>query len=1160
MQVERLRLAGFKSFVDPTELVIAPGLTGIVGPNGCGKSNLVEALRWVMGEASAKRLRGGEMDDVIFGGSERRPPRNLAEVALTLDNSARAAPLAFNDTATIEVTRRIVRGAGSAYRVNGREVRARDVHLLFADAASGPHSGALIGQGQIGSLIAAQPRERRALLDEAAGTAGLHARRHEAELRLRATEDNLARLDDLTATLTAQSETLKKQARQATRYRRLGEQIRETEARLLQLRWQQAADEAALLAAELRAAERDLAMAGDEALRREQARAEAEAVLPPLRLRQLSAAAELQRIAHAGETLDRELARVTAARVEAERHLAQIAGDRDREAGRLADAEIALTKLAQERADLERADAGAESESGDAAARAAAAARYLAEAENRLQQATEASASAEARRVALDCQRRGLLERRARLLSRLAESERQHEALLAASASPEAIAAASAAMALAAADVEQARTEAAETAETLIACQRRETEAVEQVRDADRILAPLEAEAKALARILTASNSSRAEGTSLLWELRVSAGFEAAVAALFDGELAAPAVSEPATANGAGWVTLATLDPAPLPDGAHPFGEMVMAPAALARRLGHTGWVENAADGCRLQARLRPGQSLVDRDGRLWRWDGFVRNGAGSNATAEQLRQRNRLDQLKCEIARAGAQARQAGAETARRRAERERAAAAERTAAGTLRSAGERLTRARQAESELSRRTLAVDAKLAAAVETIDKIGAELAELATQIAEADSALALLADPATCRAALDAARSTAGEARRRDADARAALDRVMRAAEGRRHRLAAIAEEEEPWRKRREDAAAQQAVLVERHAGATAEVRALIGRPQAIAVEREALAASTAAAATERHAAEDALISAEAKLQQAVGAARRAEAAVATAREWRAGLQARRAAAEDMLDTLRAEVGERLGITPDELTVLVRSGGEAEEVDAGMTELAARRDRLVRERSGMGPVNLLAARQAEEAETQLKNLEHDRADLTAAIAELRRGIAALDQEGRARLIAAFDALNEHFGKLFGRLFGGGWAELAWAGGDDPLDAGLDILASPPGKRLTSLSLLSGGEQALTAIALIFAIFLTHPVPVCVLDEVDAPLDDANVDGFCRLVSDIAETTGTRFLVITHHRVTMAHMDRLFGVTMAERGVSQLVSVDLARAAVLRQTA
>ena len=331
MQVERLRLAGFKSFVDPTELVIAPGLTGIVGPNGCGKSNLVEALRWVMGESSAKRLRGGEMDDVIFGGSERRPARNLAEVALTLDNSARDAPLAFNDTATIEVARRIVRGAGSAFRVNGREARARDVHLLFADAASGPLSGALVGQGRIGTLIAAQPRERRALLDEAAGTAGLYARRHEAELKLRAAEDNLARLDDLAATLRAQSETLKKQARQATRYRRLGEQIRETEARLLQSTWRQAADEAALLAAELREAERELAAAGDEVRGREQAYAEIEAALPPLRLRQVSAVAELQRIAHASEALDRELARVTAARVEAERRLAQIANDRDRE-------------------------------------------------------------------------------------------------------------------------------------------------------------------------------------------------------------------------------------------------------------------------------------------------------------------------------------------------------------------------------------------------------------------------------------------------------------------------------------------------------------------------------------------------------------------------------------------------------------------------------------------------------------------------------------------------------------------------------------------------------------------------------------------------------------------------------------------------------------
>src|SRR5712671_3586735 len=255
MRVERLRLAGFKSFVEPAELAIQPGLTGIVGPNGCGKSNLVEALRWVMGEASPKRLRGGEMDDVIFAGSGSRPGRNLAEVALTIDNSARDAPFAYNESTTIEVVRRIARGGGSAYRINGREARARDVQLLFADAATGPHSGALVGQGRIGALIAAKPTERRLLLDEAAGTAGLHARRHEAELKLKAAEANLLRVDDVLTTMSAQLDGLKKQARAAQRYRRLAEQIRRTEAMLLAARWRLAIAEAERIGAELQAAQ-----------------------------------------------------------------------------------------------------------------------------------------------------------------------------------------------------------------------------------------------------------------------------------------------------------------------------------------------------------------------------------------------------------------------------------------------------------------------------------------------------------------------------------------------------------------------------------------------------------------------------------------------------------------------------------------------------------------------------------------------------------------------------------------------------------------------------------------------------------------------------------------------------------------------------------------
>ncbi|MGE0719988.1 MAG: AAA family ATPase, partial [Alphaproteobacteria bacterium] len=255
MQFAKLRLAGFKSFVDPTELWIEPGMTGIVGPNGCGKSNLVEALRWVMGENSARRMRGGEMDDLIFGGTTARPARNVAEVAVLLDNAARGAPALLNDVPEIEVARRIERGGGSVYRVNGKEARQRDVQTLFADLATGPHSSSLVSQGRVGAIINAKPEERRGLLEEAAGIAGLHARRHEAELRLRAAEQNLARLDDVVVTLEGQLDQLRKQARQAIRYRRVGEQIRRTEATLLHLHWRAAlaAEEAA--SAALRAAE-----------------------------------------------------------------------------------------------------------------------------------------------------------------------------------------------------------------------------------------------------------------------------------------------------------------------------------------------------------------------------------------------------------------------------------------------------------------------------------------------------------------------------------------------------------------------------------------------------------------------------------------------------------------------------------------------------------------------------------------------------------------------------------------------------------------------------------------------------------------------------------------------------------------------------------------
>jgi chromosome segregation protein len=1153
MQLDRLRLAGFKSFVDPTELVIGPGLTGIVGPNGCGKSNLVEALRWVMGEASARRLRGGEMDDVIFAGSTARPARNIAEVSLTLDNSSRDAPEGLNDRDVIEITRRLDRGSGSNYRINGRESRARDVQLLFADAATGPHSGALIGQGRIGALVDAKPSERRTLLDE--GTAGLHQRRHEAELKLKAAEDNLLRLDDVIATMATQLEALTKQAKQAQRYRRLGEQIRRTEAQMFDARWHAAEADSAAAAGALREAERDVAAAAERALFEERKREAAEARLPPLRLAEAAASAAVQRIAHARESLEQELARAVAARAEAQRRLTQISADLARETGHLTDGDAALARLADERRGLDHARRTDDGAIGEATARLDEAGAQLAVAENGLMQMTEACATGEARRGALERERRDLGDRRTRLEARRADAKAQREKLAGAQVPAAALAEHEADAAALAAEVEARRADAAARTDAIAALQAAEAEAVDAAREAERAFARLKAEADALASLVAAAKpQGKSAAPSVLSQLAVPEGLEAAVAALCDSELSAPVVGDDDAAN-AGWVELGPLaGPAALPAGAAPLAGTVGAPAALGRLLAQSGWVASEAEGRALQKELRAGQSLVDRDGHLWRWDGFTRRAAGPSATAQQLRHRNRLAALGGQVAVAETVSTMASETTTAARAARQEAAAAEQAALAALREAEQRRARHDTATAELARRALEGETRLAALDEAAEKLAADLAELAAQHAEAERALASLPDTALARRGLEAARDQAGAARRREGEARSALDRLAQERETRNRRLAALAGEEEQWRQRRAGAAAQIAVLDERRIETARDIAALEVRPAGIARETETLADTAARAAAEHRDAGDALAVAETKAREAADSAREAELHAANQRERRARLEAQCSAALAALTELRAQIADRLGSAPDKLAELAEREPGTDPADAA--GITARLDRLLRERDAMGPVNLVAEREAAEVEERMTGLSRERADLTEAIARLRRGIAALDQEGRKRIVAAFERLNTHFGELFTCLFGGGKATLAFDG-DDPLEAGLEIMASPPGKRPQHLSLLSGGEQALTAIALIFAVFLTNPAPVCVLDEVEAALDDANVDRFCRLVAEIADRTGTRFLVITHHRTTMARMDRLYGVTMPERGLSQLVSVDLARAAELR---
>ncbi|HEX9809557.1 MAG TPA: chromosome segregation protein SMC [Alphaproteobacteria bacterium] len=1142
MQFSKISLSGFKSFVDPTELLIEPGTTGIVGPNGCGKSNLVEALRWVMGEISARKLRGEEMDDLIFGGTVNRPARNLAEVALHLDNSDRTAPAAFNDSDELEIIRRIERGEGSNFRINGKDVRARDVQLLFADSATGSRSTALVSQGQIETLIQAKPLARRSILEEAAGITGLYSRRHEAELRLKAAETNLERLEDVIAALESQLQNLKRQARQATRYRNLSDHIRKAEAAVLHLRWTAASAVRADGAARLEAAGTRVNALTREAGIAATRQAEAASALPALRRAEADASAALQRLVLARDALAEEEDRVNRALAAARERLAQNAADRERESARLADAEAAIGRLDGERAALEGAlaeEAGAEKEAEAALAAAAAEAEAV---EARLAALAERVAGAEARRADLANRVIGIEARKARLQERLAEAEGTRSALAAEPGNRDRVAALEAEIEGARTALEDLRARGATAEEDKTAREGAETEARDRLGAAEAEAAGLRAEARALEDVLAVADDEL--WPPLIDAVTVEAGYEAALGAALGDDLTAPA-DEAAPVH---WRTLGPLAAPPaLPAGAEPLALYVTAPGALGRRLGQIGVVSDADAGSRLAPSLAVGQRLVSRDGRLWRWDGFTVADAAASAAAKRLGQRNRLAEVRSRVQ--GAEGRLAQARTAleaaaarsREAAERERALRA------GARDAEAALEARREERAHLLHESAEANSRLQAAEEAIARLGADIGEAERELAEVRRSQAALADTDEHRARLEALRSELNDIRATLAERQRAYDLLARESAARRQRLADIAEERASWAGRAATARGQVEELEGRRRATEAEIEGLAARPAEIAAERMGLGDRVDAAERARAEAADALALAEAALKEADEALRAREAELAAAREDRVRAEGLLEQAEQTLTTLRERIAERVEAAPDELPAIAGIDPES----PPETEAAERRlERLLRERDNMGPVNLRAQQEADELGEQIASMETEREDLTKAISRLRHGINELNREGRARFLAAFEQVNAHFGALFTRLFGGGRAHLELTESDDPLEAGLEIMASPPGKRLQVLSLLSGGEKALTTIALQFAVFLTNPAPICVLDEVDAPLDDSNVNRFCSLVEELARGGDTRFLLVTHHRITMARMDRLFGVTMPERGVSRLVSVDL----------
>ncbi|MEM6944560.1 MAG: AAA family ATPase, partial [Pseudomonadota bacterium] len=646
MQFTKLRLEGFKSFVDPTELVIESGLTGVVGPNGCGKSNLLEALRWVMGESRARQMRGDGMEDVIFAGAEGRPARARAHVELVIDNTAATAPLAWREQPLLEITRRIVRDTGSDYRVNGKSVRARDVQMLFADAATGAASPALVRQGQIAELINAKPKARRRILEDAAGISGLYQRRHESLLKLRDAETNLSRIDDVLEAMAQQLAALERQAGAARRYRALAAELRTAEETLLQVRHARAAathDTALRGRAE---ALRKLARAETEGQAAERAQEAAEAALEPVREEETIAAALLQRLTIERERLDERAETAEGEIASVRAMMRELEEDRAREARLAEDAAAATDRLSQAEADLDRAADGAEERIEAAREKA----RQASEAQRAADEALDAASAraAEAAAAHESAQRRfadaaAAAERAQAQHTRLSnEAPGVAEAASAASTAAKEANAEAQAAAATLAEAEEALADASRNRSTTL--ERQDTTARDRAA-AEAALAAVSAERRGLERLV---GRDRAQ-TGLIDQLSVDPGWEAALGAALGDDLELAVLSEHPSAPATGW------HPEPAKHDAHRLKtavaldrleSFVAAPPALTQRLSAI-WVVEAADGGALQASLPPGGRLVSREGDLWRWDGLCRRAADApSAAALRLTQLNRLKAL----------------------------------------------------------------------------------------------------------------------------------------------------------------------------------------------------------------------------------------------------------------------------------------------------------------------------------------------------------------------------------------------------------------------------------------------------------------------------------------------------------------------------------
>lgn len=1143
MKFQSVRISGFKSFLEPTEIQMNMGLTGVVGPNGCGKSNIVEAIKWIMGENSARQMRGDGMDDVIFSGTNERPSRNFAEVSIKLDNSEKKAPAIFNHYDEIEITRKIEREKGSVYRVNGKQVRARDIQLIFADNGTGARSSGIVGQGRIAQIIDSNPEDRRVILEEAANIKGLHSRRHEAELKLKGASDNLDRLSDIEQTYKEQLIELEKQGRKAARYRSVGERIRKAEATLFFNLMNNAKKEANDLDIQLKKANENVSQGQIKVAEHIKSQLHLANKIPDLKKDEAEKAATLQTLNITKIKLDEEKSSAQNALQNIINQINLINNDIARESEIKEDAKKSLSTLLTEEKNLKE-------DSENFSTKITKATDLVKKLRSISDAADDKLSTITSEIYSIKSDKSDLEKRINNLKQKIEVTQNQ----------------------LANFNIEDDKNRFKLDKEKIINLKKLIQEN-NQLNDGYKV--ELEKLEKLETRLIEEKNTAVFEFNKVNLEfdslstllgrdtlnsntLEKTIGninnLEEAIGSVLGETLLAPILSDDqSTENTTYWRDdFKTISPASLPESVIPIVTKITKSSILDTALKGVGIVNNKEIAFKLQKKLTFGQALTTPSGGLWRWDGFVQPQGVQNSYSERLQQiaRLRLLQNKLPSLEENQSLSEKRLDECFNNIKKYK---------DDLSNLQVKLSSLISESNQLELQNTKVESKLLSSEALIKELKntermslEELSELEKEFNNSLNLPSLLAEELKVR-------NNADQSRNELTDAMAAEQQIKSEESFQSRNLIQLGHQKENWKVREEEAKTRLISLEERLKTSQDEKNRLSTLPESFEKKEAELNIKIEEAISNRNIAADQLVKNETSLNDADKQVREAEKVVSTLREEMIKIEALLNLSKAKIQNIEERVFEKLKIKSTELNKFINTKEEDQPIKS-IEILEKTLQRLLNERETLGAVNLRAEDEMNEMLNKIEVMSKERVDLEEAIAKLRSGIFELNKEGRQRLKESFEEVNENFKQLFQKLFGGGNAELRLVGNEDPLQAGLEVLASPPGKKMQLLSLLSGGEQALTAISLIFSVFLCNPAPICILDEVDAPLDDTNVGRFCDLLNQIVDETNTYFMVITHHRLTMAKMDRLFGVTMEQKGISKLVSVDLEQASRIRDIA